>query len=86
MRESQPEFLTLTQVAQVEKRARVAATYAKQLERKRIGENCHSIAAEIGRVEGIGARTVRRWASEIERRGDALRKPGSGRPEKYNKW
>jgi transposase len=28
---------------------------------------------------------VRLWASEIERRGNALRKPGSGRPEKYNK-
>jgi hypothetical protein len=30
-------------VTQVEKRARVAATYAKQLERKQIGENCHFI-------------------------------------------
>jgi transposase len=52
---------------------------------KRKGENSKKIAAEIGRAEGIGERTVRLWASEIERRGNALRKPGSGRPEKYNK-
>jgi hypothetical protein len=34
VRDSHPEFLSLAQVAQVEKRARVAATYTKLLERK----------------------------------------------------
>jgi transposase len=56
-----------------------------RLQNKQIGENSKKIAAEIGRAEDIDERTVRRWASQIKRRGNSLRKPGSGRPEKYNR-
>lgn len=80
-----PQFFSFEQVVQVEKRARVAATYTARLQNKQIGENSKKIAAEIGRAEAIDERTVRRWASQINRRGNSLRKPGSGRPEKYNR-
>jgi transposase len=80
------QFFSLEQVVQVEKSARVAATYTARLQNKQIGENSKKIAAEIGRAEDIDERTVRRWASQINRRrGNSLRKPGSGRPEKYNR-
>lgn len=59
-----PQFFSFEQVVQVEKRARVAATYTARLQNKQIGENSKKIAAEIGRAEDIDERTVRRWAGE----------------------
>lgn len=66
-----------------EKKARVATKYEERLERKLPGENCDVIAQNIASEEGIGARTVQRWAAEVRDRGHARRKRGSGRPKVY---
>ena len=79
-----PQMFTREQVERANKKARVATSYKERLERKREGESSKSIAREIGESESIDERTVRRWAYEINNRGDALRKAGSGRPVKYD--
>ena len=72
------------QLDTVVKRATAARVYTERLARKREGEDCFSIAREIASEVGTSERSVRRWAHEIDVRGDALRKPGSGRPVKYD--
>lgn len=68
LRESVPT-LTLSQAAQLEKKARVAGMYAYAVEHMCEGENTKSVAREIGASEGINERTVRRWAQELAMRG-----------------
>lgn len=85
VRDSHREFLSLEQVEKVAKKARGAAMYEYGIAHMREGDTRRKVAAEVARQVGVDERTVRKWASEIEHRGDALRKPGSGPPEKYNR-
>lgn len=78
---SHPEFLSLEQS---NKKARSAAMYEYGIAHTREGETRRMVTAEVALQVGVDERTARRWASQIEHRGNALRKPGSGRPEEYD--